>query len=139
MAISSLQSLIEKYGVNFGITLPKPVPPEEKPAAGPGNPAPETSSDQKGDTVELSPEAREYQKAHTSPTGKFQMPNLFGDMLGALDGSSDEDGNPGQSSLMDFMGSDIQGSNPNDTASKPDAASAADAVKYFKSLGGFLG
>lgn len=136
MAISSLQSLIEKYGANFGIsarTLAEFKAAQEKEngdAAETDSAQPAEPKGKDGDTVELSPEALAYQKAHTSPTGKFQAPNLFGDMLSAFDNAAGT-ADAGTSSLMDFLG------NPQEAESTE--AAANDPTSYFNNLGRMLG
>jgi hypothetical protein len=136
MAISSLQSLIAKYGANFGIDGKAAVDP--KSAQGGAN-APESGSQAtpsetapvpvKADTVQLSPDALEYQKAHTSPMGKFQPPNLFGDMLDAFD-NAEGSGTSDTPTLADLLGGNqVDYSNP---------TAAGDPQSYFSSLSQFL-
>ena len=150
MAISSLPSLIAKYRANFGISpqaladaeakaaadakakgIADPKAAKAVKAANPANPTSVAAAP--GDTLKLSPEALEYQKAHTSPTGKFQPPNLFGDMLGAFDqASGSSSSEPGGNSLMDLLGASKE-----EETGKP--AATQDPSQYFKSLGSFLG
>ncbi len=74
MAISSLQSLVQKYGANFGLNLPKkntdgqgadkPVPVESAHSKDPSQIKLETLRGPK-DKVSLSQQALDYQKAHS--------------------------------------------------------------------------
>ncbi|MEO7427077.1 MAG: hypothetical protein ABI036_17950 [Fibrobacteria bacterium] len=132
MAISSLQSLIAQYGANFGIDAKtiaaakaslNPVKTEETP-----KPDGKDGS-ANADTVHLSQEALDYQKAHTSPTGKFQPPNLFGDMLDAFDKAEDSAGaeTPTMADLLSGGQTDAG-----------DPSGAGDPGSYFNSLGRFL-
>ena len=133
MSISSLQSLIQKYGANFGIkpqtasagdgkgsqTAPgsasTSAPADAKPAEG-KTPAP------KLDSLDLSPAARDYLAAHKGSLGQFEIPNMMDYFFGAQDGADGASGGTG-SSLADFLG------NPDPSRSGDDP---------FASLSGFL-
>jgi hypothetical protein len=132
MNIDSLQTLIDKYFKNTGIT------PPNNPAAAPAAPAPGTGSTASGDTVTLSQQALDYQKAHTLPDGKFMPPNVFADLLTAMDGPTDQNAEQtdalAQPNLLDFLNSK---SNPSDFASG--SSTTPDSSNPFDSLSGFLG
>ncbi len=132
MAISSLESLIAKYGSNFGVTSQIPAEAQAKAAANARSSETESAAVKKDDTVKLSQAALDYQKAHTLPTGTFMPPNLFGDMLGAFDNASDGTANAGTGSLMDFLGAGTEGNSA-------DPNSAADPTGYFDNLGRLMG
>jgi hypothetical protein len=138
MSISSLQSLIAKYGANFGLHQKAPDP--ESAAAAAISKTAETASDTQpakpaGDSVELSPQAKDYLKAHTDATGKFRAPNVFGDLMSALDpdpAADDEDQE--KTSLLDFLS---PGSDSGSATQLP--SSLTQTQQTLKSLDGFLG
>lgn len=139
MSISSLQSLIQKYGANFGIKPQTDSASDGKgsqtaagsasgststSAGGDAKPADGKTPAGKLDSLDLSPAAREYLAAHTGPLGKFELPNMMDYFLNS-DGGSDGAANGAGSSLADYLFTD-----PN--------ANRDDDSNPLSSLSGFL-
>lgn len=123
MSISSLQSLIQKYGANFGIKpqtasssastsastsngsgSAEAKPAEGKPSNGTADGKPAAPS--KLDSLDLSPAARDFLASHTGALGQFEVPNMMDYFFATQDGSdgaSDGSGSKPLSSLADFL------------------------------------
>ncbi len=140
MSISSLQSLILKYGANYGIktgsnaaaTDPKTDSDSGSTSASSSGATGKTAKPAAAaaktllpiaakDTVNLSPAAKEFLSAHTGPLGKFEMPNMMNYFFDSGNGSDETEGQG--TSLADFLG------NPGKSASEKNPLS---------SLSGFL-
>ncbi len=138
METPSLQSLITQYGAKYGISIPAKPATAATPPAPSATPDPGTPSGRTTDHVTLSPQALEYQKAHTLPTGTFQKPNLFGDFLGALDTSSDASGNGNADDSSPASLLDILNSKAADGSSAQNPATPGNPAKPFDTLTSFL-
>jgi hypothetical protein len=123
MSIASLQSLIQKYGANFGIQphAAADSPSSSAPASASPNP-PSTDEKKataaKADSLDLSPAARDYLAAHTGPLGQFEIPNMmnyFFDAQSGSDGTSDGTG----SSLLDMLGAAGSPTDASQSGTKP--------------------
>jgi len=134
MSILSLQSIIQKYGANFGIDTKSAV--KDSGSASSANatgkdaqtPDAGTSKIPAIDSLNLSPAAKDFLASHTGPLGKFEMPNVMNDFFDAMDGTDQSStGNATGNSLLDFLSSPGNG---NDTGSSS-SASATDFQNPF--------
>jgi hypothetical protein len=131
MSILSLQSIIQKYGANFGIDTKAAIKDPAKDAgkdsaSGAGASAKDSSQTDKGtakiptaDSLNLSPAAKDFLASHTGALGKFEMPNVLDAFLSAMDGTDQSgSGNGSGNSLLDFLsgpGNANQGGSGSDT------------------------
>src|SRR2546423_15537562 len=118
MSILSLQSIIQKYGANFGIDTKAAVKDPAKDAGknsasgaeggvsakDPDKKDTGTAKIPAADSLNLSPAARDFLSSHTGALGKFEMPNVLDAFLSAMDGTDQTgSGNGSGNSLLDFL------------------------------------
>jgi hypothetical protein len=143
MSIASIQSLIQKYGPNFGLAQPntKAEPDAsgststsasaaaarqaDKDAAGALGVLKTSAKRANGDTVSLSPQAMDYLASHTGALGKFEMPNMVDYFFDASEGA--EASNDSVNDLAKLLGQHGEVSGSSHPAGDP-----------FSSLSGFL-
>jgi hypothetical protein len=114
MSISSLQSIIQKYGANFGIdvkaALKDPAQASGKGSTNAGSgasgqsPPPAAGKIPPADSVNLSPAAKDFLASHTGPLGQFEIPNMMDAFFSALDGTDGSgNGDATGSGLLDYL------------------------------------